>query len=118
MTDETPTTNAEESSPEAPAVAPRPAAAPAKRKRSRKSAAPRVRRPDEVEFRFKGEPDAPMRGVPAADLTQADVDRLVYRRTIPAPGVSGLRRGEAGFSEAWAKTVRELVATGHFTRRS
>lgn len=74
--------------------------------------------PDDVELKFTGDPDRLIRGVPATDLTQAAIDRLTYRRTIPEPGASGLRRGESGFSEARAKVVRELIASGNFTKRS
>jgi hypothetical protein len=115
VTDETTSPASEDdaaaaSPPEAPASRPSTSRRKAKRQKRERAA-------DDVEFSFKGE-EVEMRGVPAADLTQAEVDRLVYRRTIPEPGASGLRRGEAGFSEVRAKVVRELMATGHFTRRS
>ena len=73
----------------------------------------------DVEYRFAGDnPDQGAAGFPARDLTQADVDRITYRSTIPEPGTRGLRRGESGFSEARAKTTRALMATGKFKKRS
>lgn len=99
--------------PAAETPAPEPAA-----KETKKAPARRDRQPDDVELTFSGDPNLALQGTPARDLTQADVDRLATRRTIPGPGERGLRRGEAGFSEARAKVVRELTATGKFTKRS
>ena len=96
-----------------------PKATPAKKAKSTKAKAPRrAKGPTDVEFRFTGDPARGMSDIPARDLTQADVDRITYRRTIPEPGTRGLRRGEAGFSQARAKVVRDLTATGKFTKRS
>jgi hypothetical protein len=72
----------------------------------------------DVEFKFTGDPEVGARGVPARDLTRADVDRLTTRRTIPEPGARGLHRGESGFSEARAKVAREIAASGKFKKRS
>lgn len=72
----------------------------------------------DVEYRFTGDPEVGMAGVPARDLTYADIDRIITRRTIPNPGARGLHRGEAGFSEARSKVTRELSATGKFKKRS
>jgi hypothetical protein len=72
--------------------------------------------PNDIELRFRGDPRIGMAGVPARDLRQIDVDRITYRRTIRSG--RGLRRGESGFSEARSKVVRELTATGKFTKRS
>ena len=99
---------------------PKPKAA-AKRSKPKKAAArraPRTRGPADVEFRFTGDQNVAIAGVPARDLSQADVDRIVYRRTIPEPGARGLRRGESGFAQARVKVVREVMATGKFTKRS
>jgi hypothetical protein len=117
VTDETAPASSDATTSAAPSPAPA-ARSTAKPRSKKKSMSRRSLGPNDVEFRFKGDPQRAMRGIPATDLTQAEVDRMVYRRTIPEPGGTGLRRGEAGFSEARAKTVRELMATGHFTKRS
>jgi hypothetical protein len=72
--------------------------------------------PTDVELRFNGDPTLHMRGVPARDLTRADVDRLVYRRTVPGPGIRGLNRGQRGFQAARNRLVRELLTTGKFEK--
>ena len=74
--------------------------------------------PTDVELRFTGDPNVAIRGVPARDLRQVDVDRITYRRTISRPGGRGLHRGQSGFSQARAKVVRELTTTGKFKKRS
>jgi hypothetical protein len=116
VTDETPQASTEAADDAAPATSTQPKPRAAKRTTTKKAA--RSLEPTDVEFRFKGDPERVMSGIPATDLTQADVDRMTYRRTIPEPGADGLRRGESGFSEARAKVVREILATGHFTKRS
>ena len=83
-----------------------------------KKQAPKKPELTDVEYRFAGDPEVGAAGVPARDLTYADVDRIVTRRTIPGPGERGLRRGESGFSEARSKITRELTATGKFKKRS
>ena len=92
--------------------------APEPEKSEAKSTSKKTLEPDDVEYRFTGDPQIGVGPFPARDLTQADVDRVTYRRTIPEPGTQGLRRGESGFSEARAKVVRELTATGKFKKRS
>lgn len=74
--------------------------------------------PLDVELVYTGTATAPVNGIPSRDLRRADVDRLVFRRTVPEPGARGLRRGEKGFNETRAKVVAELTATGHFEKRS
>jgi hypothetical protein len=80
---------------------------------------PKKKAPEDtaVELEFTGNPRVGVAGVPAADLTRAEIDRITYRRTIPEPGTRGLSRGQKGFSEARAKVVRDLVGTGKFEKR-
>lgn len=72
--------------------------------------------PTAVEFTFTGDSTVGVRGIPARDLTTADVDRLVYRRTVPEPGRRGLRRGDRGFTKARHEVIADLLGTGKFTK--
>jgi len=71
-----------------------------------------------IDLRYTGGPSgsATVARVPPRDLTTADVDRLVYRRTIPTPGSRGLRRGDDGFPQARAKLTRELTRSGAYAK--
>ena len=71
-----------------------------------------------IDLRYTGGPSGELRlgRVPARDLSTADVDRLVYVRTIPTPGSRGLRRGDDGFPQARAKLTRELTRSGAYAK--
>lgn len=72
-------------------------------------------KPTDLTLRYIG---GALAGVPQRDLTVAQVDRLVYLRTIPVPGSRGLRRGDRGFPQARGKLVRELTTSGVFANAS
>lgn len=79
---------------------------------------PRPKSDSDIELTFHGDPKIVLRGVPARDLTRADIDRLVYLRTVPEPGRRGLYRGDRGFISARNQVIRDLLTTGKFTKES
>lgn len=55
-------------------------------------------------------------GVPAQDLAPAQLDRIIFVRSIPAPGSRGLRPGDPGYIGAHRTLLRELVSSGKYAK--
>ncbi len=67
-----------------------------------------------TELTWTGDGTSRIPGVPARDLSDYDIDRLVYRQTTGTrEGTSdGLRKGDDGFDAKRASVVAGLVAGG------
>ena len=67
-----------------------------------------------TELTWTGDGTRYVPGVPARDLSDYDIDRIVYRRTAGTQEgtSSGLQRGGTGFDEYRANVIVELTRDG------